>query len=871
MKKFFVVLAAFIFSMSLLGTSALALESTGDSVFDSFINDSRFTNGVSWGNIGPKISPYSCAQCCAYAADFVKYCYGKDNPRNGTVFYDAWETQAGDIITLGNPSNGAGHWFVVLKRSGNDLYVAEGNFAGKVRIGWNYSIASGNKFNGDYYNRTFTAGYHHGNAAPIPTTPPEPTPTPDPNAPKEYYYASFPSGFNTGCDLYNKYNKEQLKGYNDGTTKREVSEPQFYTYIYWHWCWYTGALSSNNYNVYVNDYYGTVNGRNYQYFSAFESSEEYSHTDRDGAYDSQVFYHWRGNTADGSWWWYRIPVYKQTYKDTTSSLKISSQPVSKSVDENTSASFSVSASGDGLKYQWQNKLVGTDTWSDYYSGTGATLTVPYSSAYNGSSFRCKLTDENGFTLISNEAVLTYKKLGPDIVITKQPVSTSVNPNVVASFKLTATGENLTYLWQYKLAGSSTWVDWITKTTPSITVAYQENRDGMSLRCQLRDGYGKTATSNTVTLAYNKIGPVITKQPESATVSEGEIASFSLKATGSKLKYLWQYRYAGSNSWVDWTTKTTASITVAYSASRNGMSLRCKITDGDGKTEVSDQVTLKYSAKGPSFTSQPVSTSVESGTIASFSVKATGTKLTYLWQYKKAGASSWTDWTTKTTAAITVAYDKSRDGMSLRCKITDGNGKTAYSNTATLTYKAAAPKFTKQPANASVASGELASFSVTATGTKLTYLWQYKKAGASTWTDWTTKTTAAITVAYDKSRDGMSLRCRVKDGNGTTVYSNAVTLTYKTSGPAITKHPANTTVPADEYAVFSVNATGTNLKYLWQYKNAGSSTWVDWTSKTTSVITVAYSSSRNGMQVRCKVTDGNGKSVYSNTATLTYSK
>ena len=145
----------------------VGLESTGNSTIDAFINDSRWTNGVSWtGGQAPKISSFKGQDCAAYCADYVKYCYGSNNPRSGEVFYSASETRAGDVITVGNPSDGNGHWFVVLKRSGNSLYVAEGNYAKKVRIGWNYSV-SGNGFTGTSYG--FTAGYHYLDGNPDPT------------------------------------------------------------------------------------------------------------------------------------------------------------------------------------------------------------------------------------------------------------------------------------------------------------------------------------------------------------------------------------------------------------------------------------------------------------------------------------------------------------------------------------------------------------------------------------------------------------------------------------------------------------------------------------------------------------------------------
>ena len=142
----------------------IGLESTGYSSLDNFINDYRFTDGASWAwNKGPILASFGSSGCCAYCADYVKYCFGINNPRSGSAFYSVSEIRAGDVLTVGNQSDGTGHWFVCLKRSGNSLYVAEGNYLNRVRIGWNYTI-SGSRFAED--NRSFTAGYHYLDGAP---------------------------------------------------------------------------------------------------------------------------------------------------------------------------------------------------------------------------------------------------------------------------------------------------------------------------------------------------------------------------------------------------------------------------------------------------------------------------------------------------------------------------------------------------------------------------------------------------------------------------------------------------------------------------------------------------------------------------------
>lgn len=162
----------------LLSSDSLALESTGNAIFDAFINDSRWTHGAAWPNGkhpmgGPEndpcdtqISSWISWTCCAYVADFVKYCYGSDNPFPGNrEFHNAYDIQAGDVIRLG--AGNSTHYFAVLKRDGNRLYTADGNWIGPngnriARVGWNFSIIDGNRISGHDAKFADGAGFHWG-------------------------------------------------------------------------------------------------------------------------------------------------------------------------------------------------------------------------------------------------------------------------------------------------------------------------------------------------------------------------------------------------------------------------------------------------------------------------------------------------------------------------------------------------------------------------------------------------------------------------------------------------------------------------------------------------------------------------------------
>lgn len=129
---------------------------------DSFVNDSQWSNGTEWGGkVGPQLSKYKSSGCCAYAADFAKYVFDKDSPRDGTPFSDLNDIRPGDILEFDAP-----HWFVVLERNGDNLKVAEANVGNprQVRVSNLYNITSSNTVTIDWGKSktqyTLKKGYH---------------------------------------------------------------------------------------------------------------------------------------------------------------------------------------------------------------------------------------------------------------------------------------------------------------------------------------------------------------------------------------------------------------------------------------------------------------------------------------------------------------------------------------------------------------------------------------------------------------------------------------------------------------------------------------------------------------------------------------
>ena len=133
-----------------------------------------------------------------------------------------------------------------------------------------------------------------------------------------------------------------------------------------------------------------------------------------------------------------------------------------------------------------------------------------------------------------------------------------------------------------------------------------------------------------------------------------------------------------------------------------------------------------------------------------------------------------------------------------------------------------------------------------------------------------KTATFTTLATNANYNGLQFRVAVTDGNGLTATSNTVTLTVH-SPPVIVLQPTNQTVTLGNTATFTATATGAPaLTYAWQYFQGGA--WHNWGVgtgfETATFTTLATITNYNGLQFRVIVTDGNGLTATSNTATLT---
>ena len=170
------------------------------------------------------------------------------------------------------------------------------------------------------------------------------------------------------------------------------------------------------------------------------------------------------------------------------------------------------------------------------------------------------------------------------------------------------------------------------------------------------------------------------------------------------------------------------------------------------------------------TAQPTDQSVVASTAATFTVVATDAT-GYQWQSSTDGGSTFVDVSGATGASYTTAVTTLGDsGTQYRVVVTGAsNSVTSSAVTLTVTSVADAPAITVQPAHASVTAPAMASFSVTATGTNLSYQWQLCQDSNETCASWN-NLSGAIAATYstgstDVSMTGQRFRVVVSNTEG----------------------------------------------------------------------------------------------------------
>ncbi|HWR33093.1 MAG TPA: zinc-dependent metalloprotease family protein [Chitinophagaceae bacterium] len=259
--------------------------------------------------------------------------------------------------------------------------------------------------------------------------------------------------------------------------------------------------------------------------------------------------------------------------------------------------------------------------------------------------------------------------------------------------------------------------------------------------------------------------------------------------------------------------------------------------------------------GPVINTQPAAQALCQGGTVTFTVAATGA-LTYQWQKSTDGGVSWPPIAGATGTSYTIVNVQPTDAALYRC-VTTGQCNFTNSNGALLTVNTI-PAITAHPQSATQCVGGTNTFSVTATGTALTYQWQSAATCAGPWTNVAGATSASYIATAVAT---ISYQCIVTGTCAPAVTSNCATLTV-VSAVVITAQPSNATVCDGSNASFTVAGSGGGLTYQWQVSTDGGATYNNvsnggvYSGATAATLNITGATfAMNNYRYRCQLSNG----------------
>lgn len=382
----------------------------------------------------------------------------------------------------------------------------------------------------------------------------------------------------------------------------------------------------------------------------------------------------------------------------TVAASISAQPVSQSVVSGSGASFSVSASGDNLAYQWQRSTDGGATWANIAGATAATYTIAAVDATtSGYQYRAVVTGTaNSVTTSAVTLSVAPAATAPAIDVQPAPLSATAGTN--AMFTVTATGTSLRYQWQTS-PDRSTWTDINGATNASLSLPSVAIADsGKLFRVNVSNSAGSvTSNSASLTVTPAPAVPQFITQPLPVSVTAPQAATFSVVATAAPPpSYQWQQSVNGGTSYADIAGATSAAYTTPATAlADSGTLFRVRVYNSAGDVfSTSVLLSVNIATAAPTIATQPASKSVTQPDTATFSVTATGAPTpTYQWQVSADGGTTFLNINGASSNSYTTPTTLGSDnGKQFRVVVSNIVG-SATSNAATLAVIVVPPSFT----------------------------------------------------------------------------------------------------------------------------------------------------------------------------------
>ena len=276
---------------------------------------------------------------------------------------------------------------------------------------------------------------------------------------------------------------------------------------------------------------------------------------------------------------------------------ITAQPFSQTACVSNAATFSVTATGTGLTYQWQKALAATPTvYTDIPGATNSSYTTPATvPADNGNLYRVNIVSTDSPTTITTSNVVMLTVINP-VLVTQNPLPQSGCAMDNYTFSVTATGGNLTYQWQVSTDGGATYIN-VSPGVPSSAASSGSISN-------------YTITNALISLSGNFYRVVVSGQPCGFIITPGVLLTLSKKPTVDIAAAVVSNTNAAVNSMII-ATVNPGNLNIIYSWKRNGAIIPNTLTSSFITLAVDDeaayQLTVTDISTGCQSTSNTINT------------------------------------------------------------------------------------------------------------------------------------------------------------------------------------------------------------------------------------------------------------------------
>lgn len=311
-------------------------------------------------------------------------------------------------------------------------------------------------------------------------------------------------------------------------------------------------------------------------------------------------------------------------------------------------------------------------------------------------------------------------------------------------------------------------------------------------------------------------PVILVQPQSVMVPDGSTASVSITATGTGLTYQW-YRKSFTEPAFTAAGVTTPTYSITMTKESSGQHVYCVVTDAMGNSVNSGFAVLNCSDAGITFPVELTDERVDPGKNYYLRVNTEGPAAGFAWyssvvdfdEFRR--YSSWNNDGTKNYISHFISSNSIQYNY---CVVTGANGYAVSTNIIKVSTNE--PKIIScSEGNLYCSIGDTVTLFVEAEGDNLNYLWKSYSSNSSLLPDYDERSKPTLTLTMTEELDNLMIYCEIWDSNGNKLKTPYAYIHLPKL--QIIKDPEDTSIVAGMNAILHVEATGTEIRYLWYYR------------------------------------------------------